>query len=115
MMGNTLPPELRLTLQRKHVRQMSTPTGPAFCKVSELEALRDAAASKGTQLMALERPPEIPAFNPGQRVVFITGAHILSGIEVEIVSQNLEEVTVQSTGIWGKLKVSAFLLAAAGL
>jgi hypothetical protein len=114
MMG-TFPPGLQATLQRKHVRQMNTLTGPASCKISELEALREAVSGKEAELLALDRPPEPPTFTPGQRVIFIEGAHLLSGLEVEIVSQNLEEVTVQSAGIWGKLKVSAFLLEADGL
>lgn len=56
-----------------------------------------------------------PTFAPGSTVEIVPGDHFLTGLRGMVVSQDGEEVQLQTQGFWRTLKISAWLLRGDGI
>lgn len=107
-------PELAPIFHRMEATPVICPTGrPMVCPVAELfvfqeEVLRLTSAE--TVTTTPEEQPPVPIWAPGTPVEVATDHRLLAGVSGVVVSQSDEEVTVETPGFWGRLKISAFLL-----
>lgn len=102
-------------LARKDCKPMWTSEGFfARCAMEELFIMHQMVSELEKGLREVTETT-IPVFTPGTTVDIVPGHHFLAGLRGTVVSQDGEEVQLQTQGFWRTLKISAWLLRAGGI
>lgn len=109
-------PDLSRVLKEPQVRYLTGPQGgPATCSLAELVAMHEYLTQSPDILDTAEPEVQPPSFPVGTKVNVVAGSHLLSGMQGLVLLQEGEEVTLETSSIFGRLKISSFLLRPLGL